>query len=850
MIDLRLKIAGSSLRLPRHASAMASIAAVAGLATSAVFAQSKPVADDSALLPFCTPGIALGKDLQHGLGLYEVGQGLFVTDYVDDAGAKNCLKGTPADLVLDLGGMPLNLTGQVQYESLAGPQRHLVATALSPVLCESYDNSLDQFAIKLTSANDEIQGAGGLLKGVHSFSYNLGTGAISPVLSQATYGPWLACYDATTANAASAVDTLDSVFRAGFENNVDLRVEYLDVGGTPVESLVQTVNTDIAYKVRVTNLGEVAAQNVRLREFLPTAGGTQTPTMSAVACVPEASAPPCVDARLPLAGVTIAPGASIAYTLSRRVAGSAPVSIENGALTSVAAFTDPSEVRESYDDDNTRRLKIGLNTLPTFPVSATVSGGGGTITPASQQVAQGSTATLNVTPSATYDVDAVSDNCGAGGISVGSLSGTEPTLSYSVPNITVGCAVVATFKLQQYTVTGNAGANGSIVIQTPLVSHGSNASFDITPGGGYSAAVSGTAGCGIVTAPAAGGAGTAGPITGSCALTASFSQNTYTVTPQVIGGNGTITPDTPQMRAHGGNIFFMLAPATNYRIASVTGCGGNLSGNNYLISSVTANCTVTAQFELITHTVTSASLDHGVISVTNSPVTHGQNALFTVVPNVGYHLVGSVTGPNCGTITSVGGNNWSAGPIEADGCVLNATFAINQYDVDISMVGGNGTIGDPPGTGPVSQVVDHGAAASVRVTPVLGYHPVFTLDSGSCVFADGDGNGLWDALNVVGDCDVTVSFAINQYSLTANLSTASPPNSAIVTVLTPLVNHGANGTVEFAIAANHHLVGVTHTCGNLVELDPGTPGNAGDPATYRTTNMTAACSFTADVAAD
>ena len=87
-----------------------------------------------------------------------------------------------------------------------------------------------------------------------------------------------------------------------------------------------------------------------------------------------------------------------------------------------------------------------------FTVTAT-SGGNGTITPASQPVVYGGTASFTVAPSTGYHVVSVTgDTCTVTG------SGT----SYSAANIQANCAVTATFAVIQFTLTYIAGSNGSV----------------------------------------------------------------------------------------------------------------------------------------------------------------------------------------------------------------------------------------------------------------------------------------------------------------------------------------------------------------------------------------------------
>ncbi len=62
----------------------------------------------------------------------------------------------------------------------------------------------------------------------------------------------------------------------------------------------------------------------------------------------------------------------------------------------------------------------------------------------------------------------------------------------------------------------------------------------------------------------------------------------FTVTPSA-GANGSINPSTPQTVNYNGTASFTVTPNTGYQIASVTGCGGTLSGNTYTTGQITAD---------------------------------------------------------------------------------------------------------------------------------------------------------------------------------------------------------------------------------------------------------------------
>src|SRR5690606_29697552 len=109
-------------------------------------------------------------------------------------------------------------------------------------------------------------------------------------------------------------------------------------------------------------------------------------------------------------------------------------------------------------------------------VTAT-AGTGGTITPPSQSVVHGGTASFTVAAQA--------------GFTVATVTGSTCTPvntggnNWSASNITAACAVTATFSQASYTVTATAGTGGTITPPSQSVVHGGTASFTVTAQGGF-----------------------------------------------------------------------------------------------------------------------------------------------------------------------------------------------------------------------------------------------------------------------------------------------------------------------------------------------------------------------------
>jgi outer membrane protein assembly factor BamB len=263
----------------------------------------------------------------------------------------------------------------------------------------------------------------------------------------------------------------------------------------------------------------------------------------------------------------------------------------------------------------------------------------------------------------------------------GDVLWTSPTLGGSIkwqsPILVNGALYVAAgTKLNRFdlggtgvthVVTPTAGPNGSIAPSTPqTVNDGSTAAFMVTPDAHYQ--IADVTGCG---GSLSGNTYTTGPITADCTVSATFEAlPTHVVTPEA-GSNGTIAPDTPQTVDDGATTTFTVTPDAHYRIDTVTGCGGTLDGDTYTTGAITADCTVTATFAIITHTVTPSAGSGGTITPdTPQTIDDGATTTFTVTatpPN----QIESVSG--CGG--SLAGDTYTTGAITAD-CTVTATFSM------------------------------------------------------------------------------------------------------------------------------------------------------------------------------
>lgn len=228
----------------------------------------------------------------------------------------------------------------------------------------------------------------------------------------------------------------------------------------------------------------------------------------------------------------------------------------------------------------------------TFEVNAS-AGAGGSISPDIRMVASGVSTTFTVTADSGFSIDAVT---GCNGTLLGNTFTTEV--------ITADCSINSTFidnsapPPETFTVTTTSGVGGSISPATSIVDNGNTALFTLTPDAGFN--IDAVTGC---NGTLLGSTYTTAVITADCSINATFIDNstplpeTFTVT-ATAGAGGMITPVTSVV-SNGDTAVFTVTPDSGFNIDSVSGCTGNLSGNNFITDAITATCVVTASFSAV-----------------------------------------------------------------------------------------------------------------------------------------------------------------------------------------------------------------------------------------------------------
>ncbi len=778
--------------------ALAALAAVgmsgSTLAQALEFASMEPQA--LAAVPgdrLCTAGF------NPDYGWFDVASiGFGVLEFPGALSSGNCVKATPAGLGVQMGGLTLPLAEQAVYALGVNPPT-LSLSLLEPALCEDYyagTAGSGNWKLSVADVNGEIMhfntGLGSeAMPGVTSLNYVLTSGALVP---QRVDGgvQWLRCHAGLAPNAfppTTGPGTAGHLFADGLEPSMaDLRVELLDAQGNPIvgDVLQQSTTGNVTFKLRVSNKGTAAANNVRIREFVPTASTLMGPTVSRISCFDHGAGSACNSgsgsSKLVENIGTLAAGAQREYTLTRK-SSSVDTSINQSlALIQVAAFSAPDSSPDSNHADNSRSLRIEV--VDQVQVARAVStnntpgdGTGGSITRVSAPAGCSAEAgTVTTCPPGTsglvYSAAANSGYTFTGFTGcVGNTTGGTTTAGTFTTTMASTCTLTANFRAMPTVTASVSGGNGTISPASQPVHYNQPAALTITPNTGYT--VDTISGCGGVT-QVSGTSWQTGAVTANCAVTVSFAVAQLTVTATATG-NGTVSPASVGVQ-YGQPVNFTVTPASSeYEVVAVTGTcpslPGGWFGNGYMIPNITQDCQVEFEFGLITHQVTLASMSNGTLALANGGVvTHNQSAQFTVAPDIGYHLDGATSGTAaCGTVSD-NGVTGTAGPITSAGCELSASFAINQYSVTVSIAAGSeqfGTIGQAGatagGTAPVLiDPVTHGTSAEFWTFAEPGYYAQVVPQAGcNFIYAGVDaptGAVKFKANAVTATCNMDVQF--------------------------------------------------------------------------------------------
>jgi len=344
----------------------------------------------------------------------------------------------------------------------------------------------------------------------------------------------------------------------------------------------------------------------------------------------------------------------------------------------------------------------------------------------------GDVVTLTATADAGWTFDAWSGDASGTGIS-------------TTVTITGNMSVTATFTQANYTLTVNLDGNGTVDAdpdQTTYV-YGDVVTLTATadPGWTFSAWSGDASGTGISTTVS---------ITGNMAVTATFTQDDYTLIVNT-DGNGTVEANPDQTTYVYGDVVTLTAiadPGWTFGAWSGDASGTALSTT----VTITGDMSVTATFTQDDYTLTLNADGNGTVDADPDQTTYiyGDVVTLTAIANPGWTFdawSGDASGTALSTTVTITGN-----------MAVTATFTQDGYSLDVDTVG-NGSVGMDPvqGSYAYNQVVTLTATAD----------PGWTFASWS-----GDASGSDNPLQITiqGDTLITATFTQNAYALTVNIS--------------------------------------------------------------------------------
>ena len=335
------------------------------------------------------------------------------------------------------------------------------------------------------------------------------------------------------------------------------------------------------------------------------------------------------------------------------------------------------------------------------------------------------------------------------GVSQGAIS------TYTFTQIRDNHTIEALFTQVEYTITVNAGANGTITPGTSTVASGASQTFAIEANEGYAIASVTVDGINMGTIDNY----TFSNVTEDHSITATFVQLQYTIDAS-ISGNGTITPAGATVVNYGANQTYNISVATGYHIVDVVVDGASVGAvNSYTFNNVQANHTIYVWVAANEFTVTVNAPTNGTITPGTQVVAYGATPSFTIAPNAGYSIATvTLNGANVTFTTDAAGVAVVTLPAVTANVTLAATMSQNTYNI-VATAGANGSI-TPAGT----TSVNYGDNRTYTISANAGY----SIEN---VVVDGISMGAISSFtftNVMENHTIAASFVISYCAAPSN----------------------------------------------------------------------------------
>ena len=461
----------------------------------------------------------------------------------------------------------------------------------------------------------------------------------------------------------------------------------------------------------------------------------------------------------PSGTATLTHGSDQTYTISPATGYYlSDVRVDNVSVGAVASYTFRNITSDHTITATFSRI--------TYTITST-AGSGGNITPQGEVTAEyGTNQTFTITANTGYHIaDVRVDNQSAGAVT-----------TYIFRNITSNHTITASFEINTYTITSNAGPGGSINPSGEVTAaHGTSRIFTITPDTGYEISdvrvdnvSQGSLSQYIFS-----------DISGNHSITASFRLRRYTIT-STAGTGGTINPSGQTVVEHGTSRTFNISPSTGFRILNVTADNVSMGPiNSYTFSNITENHSISATFTPITYQIPSNAEPGGSINPAGTvTVNYGTSQSFTITPGEGY-LIKDVLVDNqaVGAVSTYRFTN-----IVADHSI-SASFKPITFSVT-AQSGAEGSI-NPSG----KLIVNYGDSQKFSITPGEGYEIHDVKVDNKSVGAVSE----YTLINIKSNHTISVTYKLKAYTISVSSEgggTTQPTGSV-------KVNHGSDYQLAF-----------------------------------------------------
>lgn len=254
------------------------------------------------------------------------------------------------------------------------------------------------------------------------------------------------------------------------------------------------------------------------------------------------------------------------------------------------------------------------------------------------------------------------------------------------------------------------------------------------------------------------------------------------------GANGSISPAGTTTVDQGEGLTYTITPAAHYHVAGVYVDDAPVgSVSSYRFDNVGADHTIRAEFAIDTYSVTTDSGSDGTLSPSGTTIlAHGESLTFQITPNAHREIADvMVNGVSVGAVTS-----YTLSDIDRD-TTITASFMADTHTVTAT-AGANGSM-TPAGASSVTC----GQSIAYTITPDTHHHVSDLLVNGQSVGAV----TAYTLSNVTADTTIAASFAIDQYTITAEVG----ENGQITPAGQQTVSYGDSVTYSITPADGYHV---------------------------------------------